>query len=117
MAGRDRVFSVSPARGAHGVEGGHAVADVEAVNGGADSMDGAGDVVARVEGVVLLGQMPPVFDIGTSCDNLYQEFMGAGVGDGDGVDGGGDCGKRVNDSFKHCGHCETMLGREVWNCS
>lgn len=45
MAGRDRVFGVSPAGGAHGVEGGHAVADVEAINGGANSMDGAGDIV------------------------------------------------------------------------
>lgn len=53
--------------------------------------------------------MPPVFDIGTGGDDLYQEFMRAWVRDGDGVDGGSDCGKGVNDSFKHCGHCEIML--------
>ena len=46
MAGCDCVFGISSTGGAHGVEGGHAVADVEAVNGGADSMDGASDVIA-----------------------------------------------------------------------
>ena len=56
-----------------------------------------------------MGQVPPVFDIGTSGDDLYQEFMRAWVRDGDRVDGGSDGGKGVNDSFEHCGHCEIML--------
>ena len=64
-------------------------------------MDRACNVVAAVEGIILLYKMPPVFDIRTSSDDLDEDVMRPRIGNGNGVDGGGDGGEGVDDGLEH----------------
>lgn len=87
-SGRNGVLGICPSRLEHAVHGRYSVADFEARNGGAERVDGAGDVVAGVEGEVEGFEVGPVFDVAACDDDFDDEVVGGGGGDWDGVDGG-----------------------------
>lgn len=105
------------------MKAGHAIPGPELPHALANTMHDAGDIVAAV-GVVPGDQVRdlPVLGVGAGADDADDELVGAGDGEGDGVQGAGWAGGYVEGlhGLRHCRGCgEVGLlgggGRGVWD--